>query len=71
MSIMDIYSVTELLDIAPVDMLHGLTPEIVSTIPFIPPAIKEQTLDMKIHWISETGGPARLTGGLTVQPTVC
>lgn len=37
----------------------------------VPPHLKEQAIDLQIHWVSETGkAPGLLTGGLKVIPTV-
>lgn len=63
---------TEILDVAPVDLLYGMSKHLVHDFAdgFMPPNLKEQALDMDFHWVNQTGKTARLTGGLRVQPTV-
>ncbi|KAF2968617.1 hypothetical protein GQX73_g4984 [Xylaria multiplex] len=64
---------TELQDIAPVDMLHGLSRHFISTLPDAlgPPGFKDGAIDFKFLWITEAGSaePANLTGGLRILPT--
>jgi hypothetical protein len=59
---------TEILDVAPIDYLHGLSNAFVKDLP-IPDAIKAKSFDMNTHWITETGAPAKLTSGITMQAT--
>lgn len=65
-------SVTEILDIAPVDFLAGLSKQTVAELPkgVLPEEQCEQALEIEFHWVNEKGGPAKLTGGLSVQATV-
>ena len=65
-------SETEILDIAPVDMFNGISKQNLQDWPaeIIDPRLKEEALDIKIHWVNQTGKPAKLTAGLTLQPTV-
>ncbi|TGJ81528.1 hypothetical protein E0Z10_g7229 [Xylaria hypoxylon] len=64
---------TELQDIAPVDMLHGLSRHFISTFPdeLGPPGFKDGAIDLKFLWITEAGeaSPADLTAGLRILPT--
>ncbi|KAI0538987.1 class I glutamine amidotransferase-like protein [Xylaria digitata] len=64
---------TELQDIAPVDMLHGLSRHFISTFPDAlgPPGFKDGAIDFNFLWITEAGEaePANLTGGLRILPT--
>jgi len=64
---------TELLDIAPLDLIHHMARGgFVHNFPdeIIPPNLKAQALDIKSHWVNETGEPAKLTGGMNVEVTV-
>jgi len=36
----------------------------------IPQGVKKQALDIKFHWVNQTGEVAKMTAGLLVQPTV-
>ncbi|TKX25930.1 hypothetical protein C1H76_1776 [Elsinoe australis] len=58
----------EILDVAPVDLLHGMSKAFINTLP-IPSVFKEQGLDVEIHWVNEHGDLARLTSGITLQAT--
>jgi len=60
------------LDVAPVDILHGLSRSFLNEWPeaILDPKLKEEALDMNFFWVNETGKLAKLTGGLRVQPTV-
>ncbi|KPM35811.1 hypothetical protein AK830_g10748 [Neonectria ditissima] len=66
-------SVTEVLDVAPVDALHSLDTEFVNTLPDegVPPHFKAQSLAIEIHWISQDGPEkhSRLTSGMSILPT--
>jgi len=61
------------LDVGPVDMLHGLSKSFYKgwDDKFIDPKLKEQAIDFTFHWVNEKGTPAKLTGGITLLPTVC
>jgi len=63
---------TEILDVAPIDYLHGLTSEFIGDLPdeYLQPHYKQQTQDFQFHWVNETGETAKLTGGINLQPTV-
>jgi hypothetical protein len=66
--------VTEILDVAPIDLLNGGSREFTSTIPdgILSPELKQQALDFEFHWVTETGKtPALLTTGIKLMPTVC
>ena len=60
---------TEILDVAPMDMVHGFTKHVMKDIPF-PDHIKAQGMDIEFHWVNEKGGQARLTSGVKMQATV-
>lgn len=67
-------STTEILDVAPVDYIYGMSTDFLGILPdeFVTKEVKEQALKMQFHWITETGAPgsARLTSGITLVPTV-
>lgn len=67
-------SVTELLDVAPIDIIAGMSKTFTKHLPdaLMSATLKEQALDMDFLWVSETGSAARnsLTSGLTMTPTV-
>ncbi|KAI0908781.1 class I glutamine amidotransferase-like protein [Ustulina deusta] len=64
---------TELIDVAPVDMLHGFSRHFVKTFPDAlgPPGFKDGAVDFNFLWVTEAGEatPAKLTGGLRILPT--
>ncbi|KAK3709369.1 hypothetical protein LTR37_010930 [Vermiconidia calcicola] len=61
-------SETEILDVAPVDLLMGLTKPFISALP-IQDSMKAQGLDVEFHWVNQTGKTAKLTSGITIQCT--
>ena len=63
---------TELLDVAAFDFLACLGKQSIADFAegILPEELREQALDIECHWVNEKGGPAKLTGGLTVQATV-
>lgn len=67
-------STTELLDVAPIDLFHGISSHFIPDMPdeFISESIKSQAIDMEFIWVSENGpkGKNGLTAGLTATPTV-
>lgn len=64
--------VTELLDVAPIDLINGLSNGFLRELPSfaISDDLKAQGIDIVFHWITETGAPAELTSGLSVNATV-
>ena len=62
-------SETEVLDIAPVDLLNGIGAEFIKTLP-VPDEIKAKAPTFNIRWITETGDPAKLTANMTLSATV-
>ncbi|KAJ4018275.1 hypothetical protein NW758_015027 [Fusarium oxysporum] len=67
--------ITEILDVAPVDMIHSLSKKFIETFPggdLFSSQYKAQALDIEVHWITEHGkdAPARLTSNITLLPTV-
>ena len=68
------YRETELQDVAPADMLHGLSRRFIEPFPdFLgPPGYKQGAIDFNFLWVTEDGEatPAKLTSGLRILPTV-
>jgi transcriptional regulator GlxA family with amidase domain len=64
---------TEILDVAPVDLIHGMSKHFTEPMPeeIVPAHLKDQALDLAFHWVSEAGPdtPSRLTGGIRLLPT--
>jgi hypothetical protein len=69
---MTLNSKTEILDVAPIDFLNGFNKEFLASFPsqLVSEELKDQALDIKFHWVNETGSTATLTGGLNIIPTV-
>ncbi|KIW17679.1 hypothetical protein PV08_04874 [Exophiala spinifera] len=65
------FRITELLDIAVVDLLSGLDKSIAATFPdaLMPPHVKAHALDVETHWVNQSGKTARLSGNISLQPT--
>ncbi|KAI7919915.1 tRNA (cytosine-5-)-methyltransferase NCL1 [Pyricularia oryzae] len=63
--------VTELLDVAVIDMISGLDKQFIKTIPGVPEELRAQAIDVVFHWVSEAGPatPSRLNCGITLVPT--
>ena len=62
-----------MLDVAPIDAIYSLSKQAISDFAgdLLPSHLKAQAIDLKIHWVSETGkDPIRLTGGMRILPTV-
>lgn len=60
---------TEILDVAPIDLLHAMTKRFISILP-VSDELKEKALDIDFHWVTEDGGPAKLTANITMEATV-
>lgn len=60
---------TELIDVAPIDALHGISTRFFHVLP-VSDELKAKALDVNFHWVTETGKPGKLTGGMTVDATV-
>jgi hypothetical protein len=60
---------TEILDVAPIDMLHGISKHFVNSLPFSD-ELRAKALDMNFHWITEKGEPGKLTANITIEATV-
>ncbi|KIW75175.1 hypothetical protein Z517_11947 [Fonsecaea pedrosoi CBS 271.37] len=61
---------TEILDVAPIDLLNSVSKNFVQTLEeFALPGMAAQALDIDFHWVNQTGKTAKLTGGVSVQPT--
>lgn len=67
-----VHSITELLDVAPVDLFNCITKEFLADFPdeAITQEEKKKALDIQFHWVNEGGKPAKLSAGMTVLPTV-
>ncbi|SPO05590.1 uncharacterized protein DNG_08277 [Cephalotrichum gorgonifer] len=65
--------VTEILDVAPIDMLYSMSKNFLQTFPgdLLPPHFAAQALDIELHWVTEAGkaAPAHLTSNITLLPT--
>ncbi|KAM0559943.1 hypothetical protein ACHAPJ_003895 [Fusarium lateritium] len=66
-------SETEILDVAPVDFLYGLSQSFWKTnlVGLVPANFESQVLDLEFHWVSKTGSaaPSRLTSGINLVNT--
>ncbi|PVH97902.1 class I glutamine amidotransferase-like protein, partial [Periconia macrospinosa] len=58
----------EILDVAPIDMLHSFGKRIIQMLP-LPDEIKAKGIDIETHWITEDGSPAKLSSNITMQAT--
>ncbi|KAK6441758.1 hypothetical protein LTR95_002012 [Oleoguttula sp. CCFEE 5521] len=67
----DITIVTEILDVAPLDIFSGMSKEFTKTIPdpLMSSSIKEQAIDVAFHWVTEHEQEAKLTAGATIKLT--
>jgi hypothetical protein len=67
-----INSVTEILDVAPVDIFNAISNHFIQNFPaqMLTDKMRETAIDTEIFWVNETGAPAKLTAGATVTPTV-
>lgn len=67
-------STTEVLDVAPIDVIHGIYTKFIEDWPeqVLPSALKKESLDMQFIWVSEHGaanGPMRLTSNMNIVAT--
>ncbi|KAF4345077.1 hypothetical protein FBEOM_952 [Fusarium beomiforme] len=66
-------SETEILDVAPIDFLYGLSKSAwkKSFEGIAPAQLESQTMDMEFHWVSEAGtaSPSTLTSGIKIVAT--
>ncbi|KAI1075218.1 class I glutamine amidotransferase-like protein [Whalleya microplaca] len=64
---------TEIMDVAPIDFLYGLSHSVVDGMPdeVCPPNFKAQAIDLQIHWVSEKGKAtnSQLTSRISLTPT--
>ena len=60
---------TEILGVAPIDMLHGFGKKFIQILP-LPDELKAKAIDIEMHWITEDGGPTKLSSNITLQATV-
>ncbi|KAI6754520.1 hypothetical protein HG530_012272 [Fusarium avenaceum] len=67
------YSETEILDVAPIDFLNGITPKFWNNglKGFVPDEYESQTVDIQFHWVSKNGpaSPSNLTSGIKLVAT--
>ncbi|RYP65764.1 hypothetical protein DL771_008129 [Monosporascus sp. 5C6A] len=65
-------AVNEVLDVAPIDALYGMSKEGMKVFPdeLMPQHLRAHAFDIEFHWVSETGkAPARLSSGINLIPT--
>lgn len=60
---------TEILDVAPVDLLNGLSQKMINFLP-LPDPMKAKALNAEFHWVNQDGEEAKLTAGINLKPTV-
>ncbi|KAH8898570.1 class I glutamine amidotransferase-like protein [Thozetella sp. PMI_491] len=63
---------TEILDVAPIDLLNGLGNTLIKDFPeaLMPSHLKDQALPFEFIWVSENGEhPSQLTSGINIVPT--
>ncbi|KAG8628833.1 hypothetical protein KVT40_002698 [Elsinoe batatas] len=60
---------TEILDIAPVDILHSLSNDFLSRMAYLPDNLRSQGLDIKFHWVTENGEAGDVTSGIKIRAT--
>jgi hypothetical protein len=61
---------TEILDVAPIDLLNGISKKFVNAFP-LSDELKAKAVDINFHWVTENGNPAKLTANMTLEATVC
>ncbi|PVH92780.1 hypothetical protein DM02DRAFT_575272, partial [Periconia macrospinosa] len=59
---------TEILDVAPIDFLHGMSLKFINVLP-ISDELKAKALDIEFHWVTEKGEKAKLTAGISLNAT--
>jgi len=62
-------SETEVLDVAPAYLLHGISTKFIHMLP-LSDELRAKAPVMNFHWITEIGGPAHLTSNMKVEATV-
>lgn len=64
---------TEILDIAPVDVLTAMSKDAISIFPpeVVAEELKKQAVAVDMHYVNESGKPARVTSGMSLNVTVC
>jgi hypothetical protein len=68
-----LYRETEILDVAPIDLLNGSSRDFVNNLSdrLVSPEMKQQAFDLEFHWVTENvNNPARMTSGIRIMPTV-
>ncbi|KAF4549959.1 Hypothetical protein D9617_19g102640 [Elsinoe fawcettii] len=61
--------VTEVLDIAPVDILCSISKPFLRRLGYLPDHLVAQGIDIEFHWITETGEDGLLTSGIKIKAT--
>lgn len=63
---------TEILDVAPIDLIAALSKKNIGLIPefLLTDKMRDQLLDVELHWVTETGKDGKLTSGAMVKATV-
>jgi hypothetical protein len=61
--------VTEILDVAPLDMLGCIGKDFVEILQ-LSDDVRATAPEVNFHWVTENGEPAKMTGNLTVMATV-
>ncbi|KAJ4356730.1 uncharacterized protein N0V89_004766 [Didymosphaeria variabile] len=59
---------TEILDVAPIDFLHSLSPKFINVMP-ISDELKAKAIDIDFHWVTEKGEAGKLTAGISLNAT--
>ena len=60
---------TEILDVAPIDLIHGISTKFINNLPFSD-ELKAKAPDVNFHWITETGEPGKLSSNIKIPATV-
>ena len=60
---------TEVLDVAPIDLLHGISTNFIKDLP-LSDNLKAKAPEVNFHWVTETGSSAKLTANMTLSATV-
>jgi hypothetical protein len=61
---------TEVLDVAPIDLLNGISTNFIQNLP-LSYDLKAKAPVVHFNWVTETGSPAKLTSNMTLESTVC
>lgn len=61
---------TEILDVAPVDLLHSLSKDFLKRLPYVPAHLADQGIDIEFHWVTEHGDDGDATANIKIKATV-